>query len=293
MSASVFAPDGGLRLLEGLVELDGGDVEHDAPVHRDEPPVRVVREPVVAGLPREALHRPVGEPQVEDGVHHPGHRELRAGTHADEQRVSRVAEASAHLLLELGDVLRHLVGEAARPPSVHVGAAGVGGDREARRHGQAEHRGHLGEVCPLAAQQVLHVHRRAPMLVVEGEHVGHTASLLGGHSGLPRASSQVKVAESAVTHNAPTMPSGVGAHAKRVRAVVAGVVVAAGVSVFASQASAQAAAGRNRDRQDRDRRHRARRPSKSRGRASRARRRCRRTSSPRTHRRPRCRRCRR
>ena len=42
------------------------------------------------------------------------------------------------------------------PAAVHVGPARVGGDREARRHRQLEHRGHLGQVGALAAEQVLH-----------------------------------------------------------------------------------------------------------------------------------------
>ena len=128
---------GRLGLLERLVELERRDVEHDSPVHRDEAPVRVVRESLVVRLGREPAHRAIGETEVQDRVHHAGHRELRTRTHADEQRISRVAELATHLLLELGDVLGQLVGEAARPPPVHVGPAGVGGDREARRHRQA------------------------------------------------------------------------------------------------------------------------------------------------------------
>ena len=52
---------------------------------------------------------------------------------------------------------------------------GVGRDREARRHRQLEHRGHLCEVGALAAEEVLQVHRRAAVGVVEVEDVPHGA----------------------------------------------------------------------------------------------------------------------
>ena len=65
-----------------------------------------------------------------------------------------VAEALAGLLLEpahvLGDLGLEAVGEVVRR---HVGAAGVGRDREPARNGQPE-RGHLGEADPLAAEQL-------------------------------------------------------------------------------------------------------------------------------------------
>ena len=77
------------------------------------------------------------------------------------------------VLLDLADGLGDLVVERRRPAAVEVGAAGVGGDGEPRRHRQLEHRGHLGEVGALAAEQVLHLHRGLAVLVVEAEDEGH------------------------------------------------------------------------------------------------------------------------
>ena len=106
---------------------------------------------------REALHRVVVEAEVEDGVHHPGHRERRTRTHRHEQRVVGVAEPLAHLRPRAPRARRAT--SSIRPsgsasPRGHVGVARVGGDREAGRHGQAEVR-HLGEVRALAAEQEL------------------------------------------------------------------------------------------------------------------------------------------
>ncbi len=86
---------GVLGSLEGLVETLGLHVHDDAPEHLDEPAVRVPAEPLVAGEGDEAVEGLLVEPQVEDRVHHPGHRELGAGADGHEERVRRVAEALA------------------------------------------------------------------------------------------------------------------------------------------------------------------------------------------------------
>ena len=174
-----------LGLVEQPVEVVALEVEHDAAVHRDEAPVGVVGEPGVAGLGGQALHRLVVEPEVEDRVHHPGHRELGAGAHAHEQRIRRVAERLAHRLLDLADGLGHLGVERRRPATVEVGAAGVGGDGEPRRHRQPEHRGHLGEVGALAAEEILLLHRGLAVLVVEAEDEGHERRAYWRGGGLP------------------------------------------------------------------------------------------------------------
>ena len=59
----------------------------------------------VPGGRGQALDRDLVEPEVEDGVHHPGHRDRGARADGDEERVARVAEALARALLERGDVL--------------------------------------------------------------------------------------------------------------------------------------------------------------------------------------------
>ncbi len=173
---------GGARQLLGRVEqgveLLAGDAEHDAPVHGHEPTVRVVGEALVVGLLGQALDRVVVEAEVEDGVHHAGHRELGPRPDRDEQGVARVPDALAHGSLETGARPRHLGGEAVGPPALHVGAAGGRGDGEPVRDGQSEDRGHLGQVGALAAEQVLHLHRRLAMGVGEVEDKGHRTALL-------------------------------------------------------------------------------------------------------------------
>jgi hypothetical protein len=73
-------------------------------------------------------------------------------------------------------VVGDLVVEAGGPAALHVGTAGVGGDGEPGRHRQAEHRGHLGQVGALAPEQVLELHRRLRVLVVERVDESHRFS---------------------------------------------------------------------------------------------------------------------
>ena len=72
-------------------------------------PMRTARRRLCVG---QAADRLVVEADVEDRLHHPGHRELRAGADADQQRVGRVAEPAAHRLLERAQVLVDLAVEA-------------------------------------------------------------------------------------------------------------------------------------------------------------------------------------
>ena len=144
-----------LQLREGLLEQMPADSVDDLAVHLDQAPIRVVGEPRVAGPLGEPAHSVVVQPEVEDRVHHPRHRDRRARAHGDEERVVRVAEALAGLLLERGQVAVDLGLEAVRQlaAALRVRAAGVGRDREAGRNGHAE-LGHLREPDAFASEQV-------------------------------------------------------------------------------------------------------------------------------------------
>ena len=68
-----------------------------------------------------------------------------------------VAETTAHLLFQPGQMITDLVGQTGRDiPVLKVITAGVGGDDEPGRDGQPQV-GHLGQVGALAAQQILQV----------------------------------------------------------------------------------------------------------------------------------------
>ena len=163
--------------LERLVIFVGPllHAQHDVAVHLDEAAVAVPREARVAGLLRQRLDGLIVEPEVEDGVHHAGHRVAGAGADGHEQRILEVAELLLRLLLEGGDAGLHLRLERRRIAALVVVVVGadLGGDGESGRHGQAD-AAHLGEVGALAAEQRLH---RAVAVGLLAEQVDELAGL--------------------------------------------------------------------------------------------------------------------
>ena len=146
-----------LVVLQNVLEVVMLDVEHHVGIHLNEAPVGIIGKAAVAGLLGQRLDGVVVEPEIKHGVHHAGHRGACAGAHRNQQRIGAVAEpppGDAGNVLKTGvdlllQVLRIFLGV-----GVVVGAERRG-DGEARRHRQAQV-GHLGEVRPLAAEQVLH-----------------------------------------------------------------------------------------------------------------------------------------
>ena len=161
--------------LDGVVDAEAlvRDVVDGLAEHLDQPAVAVAGELLVAGRPREAGHRLVVETDVEDRVHHPGHRDRRPGANGDEQRILGISEALSGLLLEPREMLVDLLVETLDlAAGGHEGAAGVGRDREAGRNGDAELR-HLGEPDPLAAEELAAAFRG---LVEAVDVAGHRAA---------------------------------------------------------------------------------------------------------------------
>jgi hypothetical protein len=72
-----------LQLCERRLEAMRLDALDDLAEHLDEAPVRVEREALVAGRRREPVDALAREAQVEDRVHHPGHRDRGARPHRD------------------------------------------------------------------------------------------------------------------------------------------------------------------------------------------------------------------
>jgi len=70
-----------LDLGEHLLERLLTEIEHDVAVHLHEAPVGVVGEAGVLRSGDQSLYRRVVQAQVQDRLHHPGHRDRRAGAH--------------------------------------------------------------------------------------------------------------------------------------------------------------------------------------------------------------------
>ena len=138
-------------------EIEVVHAEHDVAEHLDEAAVRIPREARVAGARSEAFDGAVVEADVQDRVHHAGHRLPGARPHRYQQGVLGVAERRAEDGLQTRqggvDLGLHASGQGAAV--LLPREADFGRDREAGRDGDADPR-HLGEAGSLAAEQGLH-----------------------------------------------------------------------------------------------------------------------------------------
>ena len=129
--------------------------DHDG-VHLNEATVGIVRKAGVAGLLRQCRDGSVIEAEIENGVHHSRHRELRAGTHGYEQRSFRIAKAAPGHRLELehgfGNVVAEFLGKFSFG---EIFSAQLGGNRKPRRNRKPEP-GHFVEVGTFTAKYVFH-----------------------------------------------------------------------------------------------------------------------------------------
>ena len=156
-----------LVVVENVLEHAVVDAEHHARVHLDEAPVAVVGEAFVAGALREAFHRGVVEPEVEDRVHHARHGGPRARAHETSSGLSMPPNTAptASPIVRSAASTSGLRSSGSLPVRV-IGGADLGGDREAEGHRQAEAR-HLGEIGALAAEKVGQLRRAVGAPVAE------------------------------------------------------------------------------------------------------------------------------
>ena len=150
-----------LHLVDQLLEVLFADLHNDVREHLDKPTVGVVDEPLELGIGVARDHRGddvVVQTEVQNGVHHTGHRGASARTHRNEKRVLEIAELLAVDLLHDLDVLHDLRHDLVVDLSavLVVLRARLGRDREALRNGKTDV-GHLRQVRALTAEEVAHV----------------------------------------------------------------------------------------------------------------------------------------
>ena len=146
-----------LHGVDGVLEQIAFKPHDDVREHLDEAAVGVPREAGVLGLLDEAVDGLVVQTEVQNRVHHAGHRHGSAGADRDEQRVFRIANLLSDAVLKIETILVDRVEDTFRPHIAGVGVlhARLTGNRESRRNGKADV-GHLGEVRALAAERCLH-----------------------------------------------------------------------------------------------------------------------------------------
>ena len=133
-----------------FLELLARNFQDDAGVHLEEPPAAVEREAFPGGR-GEAGHGRPRQAEVQDRVHHAGHRRARAGPHRDQQRVRGVAELPARRSLDTRERFLDFRLNAVEVSRPQVIQAYRRLDRETGRHRNSERR-HLGQAGALPAE---------------------------------------------------------------------------------------------------------------------------------------------
>ena len=142
---------------QGILVNVSVDTLDDLAVHLDEAAVAVPRKPLIASFLSDGLNGVVRDAEVEDGVHHAGHRDHGARSHGDQQRLLVVTEDATGALLKSLKALPYLGLQIFGPLTLprHGVHAGFGGDGKPVGHRDAETL-HLGNSCALAAEQRFH-----------------------------------------------------------------------------------------------------------------------------------------
>ena len=159
-------------LLEGVLILlrSGLHLEYYVTVHLYEAAVRVPCEPGVTAELGHSLYSLVVHTQVEDRIHHTGHRSASTRTYRQQQGLLLVTELAAGQLLDVSHGLLYLgleqLYDCLLTLCVVLGA-GVRRDRETRRYGHTDEV-HLSEVCTLTTQQLTHLTITFGLFVTEG-----------------------------------------------------------------------------------------------------------------------------
>ena len=130
------------------------DADNDVGVHLNESAIAVVSETGIVGQFGKAFDRHVVQTEVEDGVHHTGHRSSCAAADGNEEGVLAVAEFFAGFRLEFGEFGKDLVDHFLRNLFAVgiVFGAGLGRDGEPLGNRHPEF-GHFGKVCAFTAKQ--------------------------------------------------------------------------------------------------------------------------------------------
>ena len=113
----------------------------------------------VIGLLDHAFGHLIVEAEVEDGIHHAGHRSTCTASYADEQRVLGVAEFTVHQAFDVFHSGHHLVMEQLHDlllTYLIIFITGVCSDRKSRWYRNSQ-KIHLSKVGSFASQPLTHL----------------------------------------------------------------------------------------------------------------------------------------
>ena len=132
--------------------------EHDIAVHLHKAAVRIVHEAFVLCLSDKTGNRLVVETEIENSVHHTGHRCTCAGAYRNEQRIFGVAKFRTHCFFNLSKRCKNFLLQRLRILLLVlvICSADFRRDRKTRRNRQSDIN-HFGKIGSFAAEKIFHL----------------------------------------------------------------------------------------------------------------------------------------
>ena len=164
--------------LEGILILlrYGLHTQHHVAIHLHETAIRIPRKTGIARTLRDSLHSLVIHTEVQDRIHHTGHRCTRARTYRHQQRLLLIAKLHTRQTLDVLHCALHLGAQHLDHGILALAiifGAHLGGDSESRGYGNTD-KVHLGEVSTLTTEQLSHLSIALGLFVTEGVNAFYT-----------------------------------------------------------------------------------------------------------------------
>ncbi len=130
---------------------------YNASIHLKETAVGVPGELCIAGLLGKCFNDFVVNPEIEDGVHHAGHRLTRPGANGEEKRILEIPKFLPHGLFDLGNIRLDfgIQSLGILLTVIVVVGANFRRDGETSRNGNSD-TAHFGEVCTFTPKESFH-----------------------------------------------------------------------------------------------------------------------------------------
>ena len=131
--------------------------ENHIGIHLNEPAVRIKCKSGILGALNQSSDRVIVQTQIEHRVHHPRHGLARAGTNRNQQRVFRIAKATAEYFFHARKAGSDLGAEFFRVTTIVtvIIFANLGGNREPGRNGNTD-AGHFMQARAFSAEKLAH-----------------------------------------------------------------------------------------------------------------------------------------
>ena len=145
---------------------------NDVAIHLEKAAIAVIGKALIFAALGQSANGAIIEAEVENGVHHSGHRVASARAHCHQERIFLIAKLFSHGGFEFVDRFVDLLLECGwvGPFMVVVVGANFCADGETGRYGQAD-AGHFRQIGPFSTQKRLHLAISVRLSISKGVNV--------------------------------------------------------------------------------------------------------------------------